>query len=220
MKTIKFFHETGWWMPAHEKHMVEWMVRRNEPVDGRLTYQFHKLVAAVEVAKGRRRAVDVGGHVGLWSAHLAKRFAQVDAFEPVQTHRECFVRNVIHPNVRLHAAALGNEHGTVLLKVPDGSSGGTHVSDQGEEAPLHVLDEYAFDDVDFLKIDCEGYELHVLEGARETLERCKPAIIVEQKPGRAEKYALGRTDAIPFLKSLGAVLHREIGGDFIMGWPQ
>lgn len=218
MKSLKFSKETGWWFPDHERHMIDWMVQRNEPVDGRLTYQYHKLVAALKHVREWRVAIDVGGHVGLWSAHLARKFGAVVAFEPLEVHRECFARNVLHPNVTLYPQALGEETGTVHLEVPRGSTGGTHVAATGEAAELRRLDDYGVQNVDFIKLDCEGYELHVLRGAEQTLKRWKPAVIVEQKPGRAESFGLGRTDAVAYLQSLGAKLHREIGGDFIMSW--
>jgi FkbM family methyltransferase len=218
VKNVKFFPETGWWFPDHEIHMIEWMVKRNEPMDGRLTYQYHKLTAAMKHVQNWRVAVDVGGHVGLWSAHLAKRFGAVMAFEPLEVHRECFRMNVLHPNVTLYPEALGESEQTVHMDAPRGSTGGTHVADAGEAAQMRRLDDYGMQNVDFMKLDCEGYELHVLRGAEETLKRCKPAIIVEQKPGRAESFGLGRTDAVSYLQSLGAKLHKELGGDFIMSW--
>ena len=41
------------------------------------------------------------------------------------------------------------------------------------------LDEYDFHDISFIKIDVEGFELEVVEGARETLRRERPTLLVE-----------------------------------------
>jgi hypothetical protein len=71
--------------------------------------------------------------------------------------------------------------------------------------------------VDFIKIDCEGYEHHVIEGARETILRCKPCIIVEQKPHKlGPNFGIKGTPAVDLLKSWGYKVVREIGGDFIL----
>ena len=86
------------------------------------------------------------------------------------------------------------------------------------DIPMRRLDDFNFQDVDFLKIDCEGYELFVLRGATELLKRCRPCIIVEQKPGNAQKFGLQETEAVPYLQSLGAVLRAVKSGDFVMSW--
>lgn len=164
-----------------------------------------------------RRAIDVGGHIGLWSFNLAHRFEEVHAFEPVAAHRECFTVNVLasHTNVELYACALGASEGMVSIRTEPTSSGDSRVDGPGD-IPMHMLDSMELQDVDLIKIDVEGTELFVLQGAVETLARCKPVIIVEQKPGHAQKYGLGEKDAIPFLQARGYRLVRELAGDFIL----
>lgn len=210
----------GWHLPDHEQHLIEWMAHaknRRDVVDGRVVYQGVKQRAALEHVKQFRTAVDVGAHCGLWSFYLAKQFAQVHAFEPVAAHRECFLENVKAENVQLYDVALGERAGSVGIHTKTGSSGDSWVSGDGP-IPMRCLDEYALDDVDFVKIDTEGHELFVLRGAEDTLKRCKPTIIVEQKPGRAQMHGLNERDALPYLESLGATLRKEISGDFIFAW--
>lgn len=214
----------GIWLPDHERHLVEWMQhpKNRREVDGRLTYQYPKFEAAMQWVRNWRCAIDVGAHVGLWSMHLAKRFERVHAFEPVAAHRECFEANV--PEFRnnlcngLHACALGASDGTVAIHTAPTSSGDSWVSGPGE-IPMITLDYLQLDDVDFIKIDCEGYELQVLKGAEETLRRCHPCVIVEQKakPLR-ENFGIEGQPAVDFLRSLGAFCRTAISGDFIVSW--
>jgi FkbM family methyltransferase len=209
----------GVWLPAAEQHLVEWMVKRNQIVDGRLTYQLHKLEAALKHVRKFRRAVDVGAHCGLWSMHLAKRFERVEAFEPVKLHRDCFEINVDMTVCTLYPIALGEKERMVSMHTANSSSGDTTVAGAGT-IPMQRMDDvlaHAFD-VDFIKLDCEGYELFALRGGEELLKRCKPVICVEQKPGKAEQFGLARTGAVEYLQGLGAKVHQEMSGDFIMGW--
>lgn len=81
-----------------------------------------------------------------------------------------------------------------------------------------TIDSYNFQNVSFIKIDCEGFEYFVLKGAEETLRRCKPVVIVEQKPTLARKYGLGDRDGVKYLESLGAKLRRNMANDFLMSW--
>lgn len=206
----------GIWLPAHDTHLGKWMTDRNEVVDGRLTYQYHKLVEAMLHVKQFRRAIDVGAHCGLWSMHLVRRFEEVNAFEPIELHRYCFGLNVDADNVMLHPCALGKDVGSVAMHTTAGSSGDSWVQGDGD-IPLLPLDQFEYQDVDFIKLDCEGYELFALQGGEETIQRCLPTIIVEQKPGKAQQFGLKQTEAVSYLQSLGYHLIREMGGDYIMG---
>ena len=61
-----------------------------------------------------------------------------------------------------------------------------------------------FEDVDYIKIDVEGHELKVLQGGVDTINRCKPIIVLEQE-SIVEIYGKGsRYDAMNYLlDSLG-----------------
>lgn len=212
----------GIWLPAGELHLTQWMDEVNHLVDGKPTYQYSKLEAALGWVRNWRVAVDVGAHCGLWSMHLVKRFSEVHAFEPVQAHRECLMRNIrgadgTDAKLRLHACALGERTGSVSIHTAASSSGDSWVSGDGP-IPMKTLDHYALGNVDFIKLDCEGYELFALRGAEETLRHCRPCVIVEQKPGRARKFGLPEAGAVVYLQGLGAKLRKVISGDYIMSW--
>lgn len=236
------FQHQGIWLPDGEKHFPKWMSENGEIVDGKGTYQIRKLRAALEHCRQFRMAVDVGAHVGLWSMQLVKRFGHVHAFEPVRTFRECFCENLRLPYAQrpdvdytkpipdvllypvactLHTCALASEEGRCDMNYDPADSGGTHVSLEGDgdagEVELRTLDSFKLEDVDFLKIDCEGYEHHVIEGGRETIQRCKPTIIVEQKPHKlGPNFGIKGTPAVDLLKSWGYKVVRELSGDFIL----
>lgn len=210
------FQHQGIWLPDGEKHFPEWMTRNGELVDGKGTYQIKKLREALSHVKQFRLAVDVGAHVGLWSMHLAKRFHEVHAFEPMPPFRACFEKNVTHENVTLHRYPLGNKDANVGMSYDPADSGNTHVKGNGD-MKMRTLDSFELMDVDFIKIDCEGYELQVLEGALETIVRCAPVIIVEQKQHKlTTNYGIKGTPAVDFLQAGGYRLLREMGGDYIM----
>lgn len=233
MSDVKQVH--GLWLPAHERHLVEWIAQRMqshpaELIDGRGSYQYHKLQEALKHCRNFRVAVDVGAHCGLWSMQLAKVFTRIEAWEPVALHRKCFGLNVTGSGgavVNLHAAALGERSGFSEIATTPGSSGDTWLEPQRTAGlkpdgtiPVERLDDFNLRDVDFIKLDCEGYELFALRGGEETLLRCRPCICVEQKPNRAQKYGLAERGALPWLESLGAKLRQEMSGDFIMSWDE
>ena len=212
----------GWWFPDKESHLPQWLeeVKKKKQsviLNNREAYQGKKQVAAMAACKQFRNAIDVGGHVGLWSFNLSHKFKHVDTFEPVQAHRDCFSKNVLatRSNVTLHPCALGSVEGSVSMFTEKSSSGDTRVGGEGD-IPMKTLDSFNLNDVDLIKIDCEGYELFVIKGGVDTIRRCRPTIIVEQKPGHGEAYGLSDTEAVSFLKDMGYKLVKEMAGDYIL----
>jgi FkbM family methyltransferase len=218
------FQHQGVWFPDGEQHLTDWMTRNGEIIDGRGTYQIKKLRAALEHCKQFRVAVDAGAHVGLWSMQLVKRFDTVHAFEPVELFRDCWRMNMSEiDGAILYPMALGATRGSVKMIIPNADTGGTHVAPPGSnvvlgrEIEMRTLDSFGFGDVDLIKIDAEGFEHHIIEGARETLLRCKPCVIVEQKQHIMQRnYGTAGTPAVDLLKEMGAQVVREISGDFIL----
>jgi FkbM family methyltransferase len=202
----------GIWLPEHEAHLTHYAKGEY----GKWTYQLHKLQAALDYIKDIRVAIDIGGHCGLWSKELIKVFDHVHAFEPLDIHRQCYVKNVPF-NYSLHHCALGKEEGTVNIYTTPGSSGDSFVDGEGE-IPLKTLDSFGIRHVGLIKVDCEGYELFALQGGEKTILDSNPVVIVEQKPGKAEKFGLKQTEAVDYLLSLGMVLKKEMVGDFILAW--
>lgn len=219
----------GIWMPDGEVHMIPFLEDEAMMVDGKGTYQIKKLLETLRWCGNKRVAVDIGAHVGTWAMHLAKSFHAVWAFEPMPEHRECFVKNCAHlGNIMLIPTALGDKKARAVLSSNRESSGDTWILPgrgvalaQGrEEVQIMVerLDSFPFDVIDLIKVDCEGYELYALQGAEALIVKHRPTVIVEQKPGRAEKYGLPRTQAVDYLRSLGMVLRSVMSGDYILSF--
>lgn len=210
-----------WWMPDGETHLPEWMQNVNNRVDGRLTYQYGKYEAALPFLKNNRMAVDVGAHIGLWSYFLSRDFEKVLAFEPMRDHQSCWYKNMEgRDNAILMPLALGVQEGRVTLETrTPGSSGDTQVKPYAAgEIEMRTLDSFERDDVDLIKIDCEGFEEFIVRGAVDTLLKCRPCVIVEQKGNMAGRYGLEQQGAVKFLKTLGARVRHITSGDYILSW--
>jgi len=222
------FEYKGIWLPDGETHYQMIMDSPKSPeVYGKGTYQFRKLKKTLRVTPNHRVAVDVGANIGLWSMHLVNHLAFVHAFEPAVLFRDCFKKNVKGDNHTLHREALGlADYEWPLVQGTPGQCGNTYLDpdhdieddDQVELVPVRTLDSFELEDVDFLKIDCEGYELPICQGGEETIRRCRPTMIVEQKAGWPLVHGFPATGAVDFLESLGMTLHEEFSGDFIMVW--
>ena len=195
-----------WWLPDGEVAMVEWF--KNDS-----GYQRAHRKEALRHVTNWTVAVDIGAHVGTWSKDMAEKFEEVHAFEPVEAHRECFKRNVTAGNVTLHPYALGQWAQSVGMDVGKENSGHSVVSGNGTVQML-TLDSFEFENVGYIKLDCEGYEVFALKGGEETLKRCRPVVSVEQK-----KSAFGpQYAALDYLASLGMKELGRVHDDIVLGW--
>lgn len=160
-----------------------------------LRYQYRNFIGSLDaemlfvdkLLKNRRRFVDIGANIGIYSFHFSSSFSRIDAFEPIEeiTHGLKLLSN---KSVVTHNVALSNTDGKIKYHVPiiDGALVPGKASleprkGQCEERFVSVkrLDDYTFSDVDLIKIDVEGHESSVLEGAINTILKNKPILIVE-----------------------------------------
>ena len=157
---------------------------------GKPEYQPAHRATAVSYCDKFRVALDIGAHVGLWARDVVHRYA------------------------------LGSCEKSVLLETPPDNTGMTHVV-RGSTGPIPMitLDSLNFSDVDFIKLDVEGYELDVIKGGINTLRDNDPVIIVEQK----EKYVIpeeGPQAALKFLmKELNYKVIDRVVDDWILRKP-
>lgn len=196
----------GWSLPDVDRFMATEL----KP-DG--TYQGSHLTAAMIHVTDRSIALDGGAHIGTWSKILSGLFQTVvaiepspDTFESLQTNMQAFGCT----NVELHHAALGKEPGFVSMTwdaraAELANTGGRYVQDGGE-IPRITIDSLALPSLGFLKLDVEGAEVDALEGARETLTRCQPIVLFENK-GFCRRFGYHKDGPQRLLRSLG---YREI----------
>jgi FkbM family methyltransferase len=140
-----------------------------------------------------KSSIDVGANVGVWSWAMAKHSTRVHAFEPNPKNLAKLRRNLgTVANISIHGVALGDRAGEATLRIPRGAKGHSNqgaslsraaVGDDRAYTALAVeqkpLDDCAIDNVGFIKIDVEGFEQSVLQGAGETIARDRPNLLME-----------------------------------------
>lgn len=161
------------------------------------------------IAGRRRRCIDVGANVGLYSYRFARLFRYVESFEPIPSCAEIINSSKL-PNVTVHKSALSNQQGQATLNIPaTGEPEATcfaSLSNQFAETDiltvdLQTLDSFEFSDVDLIKIDVEGHELEVLQGGLETLKRESPSLLIEIE--QRHHPATGIEEIFSFIQELG-----------------
>ena len=213
------YESHGWWFPDAETHFPQ-MLAKSVSKGGPTEYQYQVRNRSLNYVKQNRVALDIGANVGLWSRDLVKQFDIVIAFEPVAMFRECLTRNVFAKNLDVRSIALGDQEGMIRMIVTEGNTGHTHVDPTSKDGDTQItrLDSLNLPVVDYIKIDCEGFEYRVLQGAEQTIRRCRPIVVIEQKPHDAYSKDYGQFAAIGLLEDWGMVRLDQVKDDWIMGW--
>ena len=143
----------------------------------------------------KRTMIDIGANIGIFARPAAEQFERVICFEPVAKNFEVLEKNLeSYSNVELHCLGISDRPQSATFKMMSMKCGVTRQVDVFEEEPgyeqhsgeLVTLDQYHFDNVDWIKIDVEGYEMQVLEGSKDTIKRNRPWLLLEDNGQREQ----------------------------------
>lgn len=196
----------AWQLPLDPRSRLLWWLGRRE---GELAYE---VVDAL--VKPGDIVLDVGANWGRYSARFARLVGpsgRVHSFEPDPANCETIAAiGRKTRNVQVHCGGLSDAEGEAVLYVP--VEGGRRMTALASiEPPDGPCEEqrmrlWALDDVldqtvdpDFVKIDVEGHEMAVLRGARRTLERSRPGLLVEIE----QRHGADVPATVDFLRELG-----------------
>lgn len=149
--------------------------------------------------------VDAGAFWGVFAWYASVRGGKVYAFEPSSTNfmkAKALLKK--RKGVFLYQKAVGEKKKTAILRLYDKVPAANSLEDSGREIPVagkEVVDVVSLDEelerLDFLKIDTEGYERNVLDGARGLIKKFRPVIAMSAYHNEGDKEELPR-----FLKSI------------------
>lgn len=152
----------------------------------------HPMFAQAVATRPWTDILDIGANIGCHTVALAKMApsCQVHAFEPMGVHHMLLQENITGnnlKNVKAYNVGLGEKEMTMFepnldWKAEDnfGGHGLVYEGDSQKEIQVKPLDSYDWRrPISFMKIDVEGHELKVLEGAMGTIAKWKPTMIIE-----------------------------------------
>ena len=149
-----------------------------------------------------RTVIDIGAWWGPWTLWWQTHVKKIEIFEPNTSILPMLEHNVKEfKNCTVHKTALGSTSGSVSMKY-ETHSGTNHISSFNGDIKLKTLDSYSFTEVDIIKIDVEGFEVPVLEGAEETILSQKPWIQIESNSS-GNRYKRHKIEIKNFLKNIG-----------------
>tara|TARA_B110000263_G_C15302252_1_gene508596 strand:+ start:918 stop:1853 length:936 start_codon:yes stop_codon:yes gene_type:complete len=190
--------------------------------------------------------LDVGGNIGYYTlleSNIVGSGGKVIAIEPSPPNFQHLKKNLEiqdTKNVDAYNFAAGDVDGSVNFLVYQESNGSFTIPD-GETTNLPgelikveakrldtFLNELKITNVDFVRMDVEGYEFHIIEGMKNTIEKCKPMFQIEvhvsllgkektrnflktfQNYGYEAKYYIPRDIDLPIIGTDNDVKHHTI----------
>ncbi len=168
-------------------------------------------------------ALDIGVYQGVYSYEISKYAKTVHSFEFNPIIFSFLNRNIhkIIRNIKLYNFGLSNQNNNATLRIPIRNKlakeenyeeffemGRATIHDKNEFSEFRTfnvnikkLDDVQFENsISFIKIDVEGHEIAVIEGAVETINKNKPILLVEIEEKHSKKKVI---DTINYINSLG-----------------
>lgn len=165
--------------------------------------------------------IDVGANIGIFTlqmAHHVGTTGRVFAFEPVPDFFERLSQHVaingFEKIVHVEKLAASDTATVGTIYASSATASCTREAGQGQHAvefqSVRLDDFLAGQQVDFLKIDTDGYELNVLHGAKEMIGRCRPVMLIEAEVNKADDDSLRKCrDLVDLLLELRYRVYNE-----------
>lgn len=208
---MKLHH--GWAFPEADRFMMAEISPSGE-------YQRAQLDAALRRVTDWTMAIDAGAHIGTFAKVMSGRFEKVIAVEPSPDTFECLDVNLSNAgctNVERRHVALGREPGFVHMELTSEqetrANTGARFIKPGGSIPVETIDSWELPSLGLLKMDVEGSEPAVLAGAKDTIKRCQPVILVEMKWLWTKTYGIPKDAVSKFLTHHGYLMADQVSRD-------
>lgn len=169
--------------------------------------------------------IDIGANFGIFTFSFSSinPTCQIHAFEPVSDTFQLLSKSRSRydtTNIFCHNTALGNFDGTTPIQYAPTNPGISSISrkiDKSVQVDINIktLDSYNFQNISFIKIDVESYELEVLKGGQNTLINNDITLVIEI-PKRNKNEIKHHNNCKNLLRKYGYKYFKRIGNkDYI-----
>ncbi len=166
-----------------------------------VVFGVHEPLSTLVLKKELRRnwtCIDIGANLGYYAlleSRLVGNQGKVLAIEPNPVAYKYLRKNIAlnkATNIETYKVAMGHYDGTAYFLVDERSNLSRIVADNNThrntiQVPLTTLDKFISDNkiskLDFLRMDVEGYEAHILKGGVTTIKKYHPDLYIEFHKG-------------------------------------
>jgi FkbM family methyltransferase len=169
-----------WYVPEDDQKISR--VLENDTDKNNPSYEGKYREQILAHIPNKRTFVDVGANVGIWSYPMIGKFQKVISYEPSRQNIECLIANV-GDGIELRTKAVANFVGEADFHQAGKNCGDGKLCRPGIPSmytvPVVTLDSENLETVDLIKIDVQGWELEVLQGAINLIKSQNPWVIFE-----------------------------------------
>jgi FkbM family methyltransferase len=198
-----------------DTHISKWAIEA-----GRLDHDQNVLPLLKQYIPEGGVVIDGGAFIGDHTVFYAKcvgPIGNVYAYEPNELPFKCLMHNTDGMPVICFRAGLSNNHGTASSTYSPNA--GASYLEPGDAVHLLTIDGMNLTRLDFLKLDIEGFELKALQGAIQTINRCRPVMLIEVNEEALNRQGSTGQQLMDMVVSLGYTIRNIHKGQPMTG-PQ
>lgn len=200
-----------------DTHICKWIDE-----SGRLDHDQNMLPFLAKYIRKCDTVIDIGAYVGdhtIFYSQCVGNSGQVLAFEPNKQAFECLEYNLKEQkNTKCFNLAIGEKVDRISIDDSCVNKGMAHAM-PGNDIEVITLDLVSLNRLDFIKIDCEGFELQVLIGGERTIKNFMPVMLIEINDATLNRYGINRQQIFDKLTEFG-YNYRNIYKEQSMNEPQ
>lgn len=171
----------GWHVPEGDTKMTRHLEK--DTALNKAGYEEKQRNTILKHIPTKNTFVDIGANVGVWSITLAQHFDTVYSYEPSVRNRECLEKNVQGKTI-VRDVALSNFNGESNFHDEIKNCGNSKLWNEGDQpglytVPVKKLDDENIENCSLIKMDVQGYEWQVIQGAEKLIETQNPWIAFE-----------------------------------------
>lgn len=173
--------KNGWFVPDGDTKMSSHIEEDLSPENPQYELRHRQII--LDSMPKKQVFVDVGANIGVWSIPMLKHFDRVLSYEPSIRNRECLELN-LKGQGEIRPFAVGDSEGEVSFLDAIKNCGNSRVwNDESADGAYKVkivkLDDQGIENCSLIKIDTQGFELQVIQGAKKLIKEQTPWIAFE-----------------------------------------
>jgi FkbM family methyltransferase len=193
----------GFAIVERDSHLGKWVVEHK-----RLDFDQNSLPQILPHIKPDGVVLDIGANIGCYAYAFGQIAKEVHCFEPNSEAYECLKYNLIHGSgdYKIYKMAVSDKEYNLNVVSENDNIGMAYVEESKSGTIKSIsIDSLELKECDFIKIDVEGFELHVLRGAESTINKYKPVMVIEINDHTLKRTGVDRKDIFAWLTEHGYI---------------